>query len=165
MAGERSRLKALRSAEEICRNANARLTRQRRTVFESVLAARQPLTAYEILELVRSHDVTAAPIAVYRSLEFLIKHGLVHRIDSAKAFVACAMPSNAHPCQILVCRSCGTTIEAEDASIAAAATRLGDRFGFALDRRTVELIGVCAACRRRANRPSKRPPKDDNRSG
>jgi Fur family zinc uptake transcriptional regulator len=139
--------KAQYSAEEICRRVGARLTRLRRSVFELVLSAERPLTAYEILDLLRPKDTSATPTGVYRSLDFLTELGLVHRIESAKSFVACAMPDHLHPSQMLVCRRCGTAIETEDSQLAKAAESLGRRLGFALDRRTMELTGLCSSCR------------------
>ena len=125
----------------------ARLTRLRRDVLLSVLAAQRPLTAYEILDLLRPKDPSATPAGVYRSLDFLTKLGLVHRIDSSKTFVACAMPDHAHPSQMLVCRRCGTVVETEDRGVASATESLGRRLGFALDRNTTEFVGLCPSCR------------------
>jgi Fur family zinc uptake transcriptional regulator len=146
MAARRHHTKALRSAEQVCRRAGARLTPQRRAVLEAVLAAKLPLTAYELLDRLRSEDPSITPASVYRSLDFLMANGVVHRIDSAKTFVACAMPEHTHPSQLLVCRRCGTAVEAEDAHLADAAEQLGKRLGFALDRKTMELVGLCASC-------------------
>src|ERR1700752_729484 len=97
---------SLQSAEKFCRRVGARLTRLRRDVLLSGLAAERPLTAYEILDLLRPKDPSGTPAGVYRSLDFLIELGLVHRIDSAKSFVACAMPDHSHPSPMLVCRRC-----------------------------------------------------------
>jgi Fur family transcriptional regulator, zinc uptake regulator len=140
--------RALQSAEEICRRAGARLTRLRRSVLALVLAADHPLTAYEILDLLSATDRSATPAGVYRSLEFLTRLGLVHRIESAKSFIACAMPDHTHPSQMLVCRRCGTAVETEDSRVAKATENLGRRLGFALDRSTMELIGLCSSCQR-----------------
>jgi Fur family zinc uptake transcriptional regulator len=148
MAARRHHTKALRSAEQIGRRAGARLTPQRRAVLETVLGAKVPLTAYEILDRLRPEDPSLTPASVYRSLDFLMANGVVHRIDSAKTFVACAMPEHTHRNQLLVCRQCGTAVEAEDADLAEAAEQLGRRLGFALDRKTMELVGLCAACQR-----------------
>jgi Fur family zinc uptake transcriptional regulator len=57
------------------------------------------------------------------------------------------MPNHAHPGQMLVCRRCGTAIETEDSQMAKAAESLGRRLGFALDRRTMKLTGLCSSCR------------------
>jgi Fur family zinc uptake transcriptional regulator len=137
----------LRSAEEICRRSSGRLTRLRRNVLLLILSAERPRTAYELLGLLRPGDPSATPASVYRSLEFLVGQGLVHRIESSKSFVACAMPDHAHPSQMLVCRRCGTAVETEDLHVAAAAEELGRRLGFVLDRNTLELTGLCPSCR------------------
>jgi Fur family zinc uptake transcriptional regulator len=140
-------MRALQSAEQICRRMGARLTRLRRNVLSLVLSAGRPLTAYEILDLLRPKDPSATPAGVYRSLDFLSELGLVHRIESAKSFIACAMPDHAHPSQMLVCRRCGTVVETEDSGVARATESLGRRLGFALDRNTMEFVGLCPSCR------------------
>ncbi|HEY1722988.1 MAG TPA: Fur family transcriptional regulator [Magnetospirillaceae bacterium] len=127
------------------------MTRLRRSVLASVLTSDRPLTAYQILDRLRIEDASTAPMVVYRSLNVLIRLGLVHRVDSTKSFVACTMHEHAHPCQILVCHSCGATVEAWDESIAGAAERLGRRFGFALDRNVIELTGICGSCQQEAS--------------
>jgi Fur family transcriptional regulator, zinc uptake regulator len=138
---------ALQSAEVICHRSGARLTRLRRSVLALVVAAEHPLSAYEILDRLRPADPAATAAGVYRSLDFLTHYGLVHRIESSKAFVACAIPDHAHPSQLLVCRRCGTAVETEDARLAKAAAHLGRRLGFTLDNSTMELTGLCASCR------------------
>jgi|SRR6267142_2252910 Fur family transcriptional regulator, zinc uptake regulator len=140
-------ISALQSAEELCRRIGARLTRLRRNVLLLVLSTERPLTAYEILDLLRPSEPSATPAGVYRSLDFLTELGLVHRIDSAKSFIACAMPDHAHPSQMLVCRRCGTVVETEDSRVARATESLGRRLGFALDRNTMEFVGLCSSCR------------------
>lgn len=147
MATAHDHTSALQSAEEICRRAGARLTRLRRSILLLVLSAERPLTAYEILDLLRPKDPSATPAGVYRSLDFLTELGLVHRIESAKSFVACAMPDHTHPSQMLVCRRCGTVVETEDSRVARATENLGRRLGFALDRNTMEFVGLCSSCR------------------
>ena len=112
-----------------------------------VLSAERPLTADEILDLLRPTDGSATPAGVYRSLDFLTELGLVRRIESAKSFIACAMPDHAHPSQMLACRRCGTAVETEDSRVAKATEDLGRRLGFALDCSTMELTGLCSSCR------------------
>jgi Fur family zinc uptake transcriptional regulator len=137
---------ALQAAEAFCRRSGARLTRLRRDVLALLLVAERPLTAYEILERLRPKDRAATAAGVYRSLEFLTAHRLVHRIESSKAFVACVFPEHVHPSQMLVCRRCGTAVETEDGRVVEAAENLGRRLGFALDRGALELTGLCSSC-------------------
>jgi Fur family transcriptional regulator, zinc uptake regulator len=138
---------AQQATEEFCRRMGARLTRLRRNVLMLVVSAEHPLTAYEILDLLRPKDPSATPAGVYRSLDFLTELGLVHRIESAKSFIACAMPDHTHPSQMLVCRRCGAVVETEDSGVARATESLGRRLGFALDRNTMEFVGLCSSCR------------------
>jgi Fe2+ or Zn2+ uptake regulation protein len=48
---------------------------------------------------------------------------------------------------MLVCRRCGTVVETEDSQVAQATESLGRRLGFALDRNTMEFVGLCPSCR------------------
>lgn len=137
----------LRRLETRCRERGQRLTRQRRAVVRQLLAAGRALSAYELLERLRPEDRRVTPAGVYRTLDFLIELGVVHRLESKRSFVLCHHPDTPHPVQFLICRGCGQVVEAEDARVAAATERLGDRLGFALDQRIVELTGLCGHCR------------------
>ena len=79
-------------------------------------------------------------------MDFLLQHGLVHRLETTKTFVACEHPDHAHAVQSLICRQCGTVVEAKGKRIEAATKSLTERLGFALDQRTVELTGTYATC-------------------
>ena len=138
---------ALDELEIICRHRGGRMTRQRRAVLGKLLQGKRPLSAYELRDMLLPEDVSITPASVYRCLDFLVEHGLVHRLETTRSFIACDHPEHPHAVQFLICRQCGTVVEAEDKRIASAADSLGNRLGFALDQRTVELTGICAACK------------------
>jgi Fur family transcriptional regulator, zinc uptake regulator len=142
-----NRMGGLVAAETICRARGGRLTQQRRAVLTKLLTTGRPATAYELLDLVRPEDAAITPASVYRSLDFLVEMGLVHRLDSTRSFLACEHPEHPHAGQFLICRECGTVVEAEDKRIVRATADLGERHGFVLVHHTVELTGVCSACR------------------
>lgn len=147
MPDGRDRMGLLEEAETLCRTRGGRFTPQRRAVLNKLLVARRPVTAYELLDLVRPEDAAITPASIYRSLDFLVEMGLVHRLDSTRSFIACDRPDRPHAGQFLICRTCGTVVEAQDKRIVRATEDLGERHGFVLDHRTVELTGVCGACR------------------
>jgi Fur family transcriptional regulator, zinc uptake regulator len=118
--------KVLESAESICCARGKRLTPQRRAVLAKLLTARRPLTAYELVEFIRPEDAAITPASIYRSLDFLVDVGLVHRLDSTRSFVACNHPEHPHAGQFLICRKCGTVVEAEDKRMGRAAEDLGE---------------------------------------
>ena len=79
---------AIAHAEVLCAARAQRLTPMRRHVLEALLDSHRPLGAYEIIERL-ARQGRPAPITVYRVLDFLRDNGLVHRIESRNAFVAC----------------------------------------------------------------------------
>ncbi|MCK5886619.1 MAG: transcriptional repressor, partial [Alcanivorax sp.] len=87
---------ALSDAHAICRDENARLTPIRERVLELIWQSHKPLGAYDILAKLSSDGHNAALPTVYRALDFLLQHGLVHRIASLNAFVGCAHAGEHH---------------------------------------------------------------------
>ena len=142
----REHVPTLVEVEAICRRSGGRLTRLRRQVFLVLAQAPGPLTAYELLDRLRT-ERSATAAGVYRSLEFLVAHGLAHRLESRKAFVACAHPDHPHVSQFLICRRCGTTVELEDDRIASVVDEWSERLGFTVEAETLEISGSCSACR------------------
>ncbi|HYD98519.1 MAG TPA: Fur family transcriptional regulator [Alphaproteobacteria bacterium] len=142
---------ALSRAEAQCARAGARLTPIRRQVLELVWRSHKPRGAYDILaDLETEGGRAAAPLTVYRALDFLVAQGLVHRLESLNAYIGCAQPGEGdeggHSGQFLVCERCGNATEVDDPAIAAALDRSARAQGFRITRPTVEIRGICAGC-------------------
>lgn len=151
---------ALARAEAHCAARGARLTELRRHVLALILASPTPLGAYALLDRLKPSHAGAAPPTVYRALEFLTEHRLVHRIERLNAFIGCrvgcteachahghADHGHAHAAQFLICRRCGGVEEIEDGAVAAALATAARRAGFAPAQATVEIEGLCRGCR------------------
>lgn len=138
---------ALSAAQAVCRARGARLTALRRAVLELVWSSHEPAGAYDILHILQARGRSVAPPTVYRALDFLVAHGLVHRIESLNAFVGCPAPERPHSGQFLICRACGAAAELADPAVRAAIDSGAERAGFAAEERTVEVMGLCPACR------------------
>lgn len=141
---------ALAAARDLCQRRGARLTALRQRVLELVWGRHQPAGAYDILEELKADRRGAAPATVYRALDFLLEHGLVHRIESLNAFVGCGEPGQSHTGQFLICRRCRTVAEMDDVDVAGVLARSAAKTGFRVDRQTVELSGLCPECHARA---------------
>jgi len=124
----------------------ARLTSARRRILELVWSAHQPVLAYDLLEQLRAEQPRAAPPTVYRALNFLQAHGLVHRIESLNAYVGCADPSHPHCGQFLICTQCNEVAELDDTQIAAVIETRARVLGFECSTQTVEIRGRCPRC-------------------
>jgi len=138
---------ALNDAEAICAAKGARLTKLRRKVLELVWASHRPVGAYDLLRDLSQEKTNAAPPTVYRALEFLQEHGLVHRISSLNAFVGCPSPDVSHSGEFLICRACGAAGEVLDEQIGETIARSAANQGFLVEQKTIEVIGLCPHCR------------------
>lgn len=138
---------ALDRAAQLCAGRGARLTELRREVLRLIWRGHDPVGAYAVLEALRRSHSGAAPPTVYRALEFLIEHGLIHRIESLNAYVGCSRPDRPHVSQFLICEQCGTTAELDEPTIAEAVLRRAHALGFAVARQTIEVRGTCPRCR------------------
>ncbi len=137
----------LARAEALCRSRAARFTEGRRLVLQIILENGGPMGAYDILERLNARGRRAAPNMVYRALDFLIKQGLVHRLASLNAYMACDRPTEPHAPQFLVCRTCGSVDEVADGAIDSAVHQAAEAADFAVNAPIVEVEGQCARCR------------------
>jgi Fur family zinc uptake transcriptional regulator len=116
-------------------------------VLELLHKSHKPMGAYELLDKLHKFGIKAPP-TVYRALDTLVERGLVHRIESLNAFVAChSHEEDGHGAQFAVCRSCGVVKEIFDARLSAVIATLGKELKFQIERGLLELIGLCDACR------------------
>ncbi|XWN31717.1 MAG: transcriptional repressor [Devosia sp.] len=121
------------------------LTPVRRRVLELLQGSKKAFGAYEVLDRLTEEGFGSKPPVAYRALDFLMQHGLVHRIEKLNAYVACPHPEDDHSPAFLVCRNCRLVAEAHchlDTVLSASAS--GE--GFTIERTVVEAIGLCKAC-------------------
>jgi Fur family transcriptional regulator, zinc uptake regulator len=140
----------LADAEQVCLARRVRLTAQRRRVLEIITESHGAIGAYDILDRLARDGRRPAPIAVYRALDFLIEHGLVHRLASLNAYVACAHAAARHGAQFLICQRCGMIGEITDPGVSRAIAEAASEIGFTVSSPVVEVAGLCAACRKTA---------------
>lgn len=140
----------LKRAEDICYQRSARFTALRRRVLELVLNAGKPVGAYAILDLLKADDEEAnrkaAPPTVYRALDFLLQHGLIHRIASHNTYIVCDHPGHQHGGLFLVCSECGIVSELDNHEVAHAIEAVAKQQGFAVQSENMELTGLCSSC-------------------
>jgi len=138
---------AMNIAEQLCQSKDLRLTKIRKRVLELVWAGHEPATAYQLLKKLRAEKENAEPPTVYRALDFLVEHNLVHRIESLNAFIGCDHPESDHVSQFLICSHCNQVAELDDSvTINHAVSEEAKRLGFKVSNQTVEIMGLCAAC-------------------
>ncbi|MFP5449230.1 MAG: Fur family transcriptional regulator [Alphaproteobacteria bacterium] len=138
--------KAMTAAEHKCLAAGERWTASRRRTYELLIRAGRPVKAYDLIAGYADAGETAAkPPTIYRALDFLAAHGLIHRIESLNAFLACSVEGHAHTAQFLICDCCGRAEEL-DAGIETIAASAAKQRGFTPTRVVMEVHGACADC-------------------
>ncbi|MEX0753247.1 MAG: transcriptional repressor [Xanthobacteraceae bacterium] len=146
---DRCSSEAMVQAEAICAARGQRLTPIRRQVLQALLASHKPLGAYEIIDLLAAGGGRPAPITVYRALDFLRENGLVHRIESRNAFVACIHNHETGALVVfLICEKCGAVGEALSAAAAESLRSAARSAGFTPKTPVIEIAGICAHCRK-----------------
>jgi len=140
---------AVAAAEARVAAAGGRMTPLRRLVLELVCVSHKPVGAYDLIgEIARERNNRAAPPTVYRTLDFLMDHGLIHRIASLNAYVACFGPRRPHDACLFICEQCRTVEESEAPGVAQAIGRTAAAAGFSIRGQTIEVTGLCRACAR-----------------
>lgn len=138
---------AVAGAEARISASDGRLTPLRRRVLELVCESHSPVGAYDLLaRLGGERNARAAPPTIYRALDFLMEHGLIHRINSLNAYVACFGPHRPHDACLFICERCRTVEESDAIALRRALEREAADTGFSVRRQTIEITGVCRGC-------------------
>lgn len=128
-----------------------RLTPGRKAVLEILERARKPVGAYEMIDMLAGAvGRRPAPTQVYRALDYLVEQGLVHRLASRNAFLACGHNHGAaEPVAFLICEICGRVDEATSKALAAEVAAVAKGRDFAPRAQVIEIAGRCASCRKK----------------
>lgn len=122
------------------------LTELRRMVLELVQQAERPLTAYQLLDRLKQTRKGAMPPTVYRALDYLIEHKLIHKVATLNVFVPCEAGHHEHAIQFLICHRCGQVQELEDVAVGRTLEQAARKAGFTPTHSIVEVAGECASC-------------------
>lgn len=151
--------KALAHAEDVCTRHGARLTELRRYVLQLILGHTEVVKAYDLLSALKNSPYSAKPPTVYRALEFLQEHDLVHRIESMNGYIACGAEhwndcqtqhDHQHTGHFLICVDCHAVEEKHWPDVDHAIDNHLLPGTFTLQKRVLELKGTCADCQQKA---------------
>ncbi len=146
--------RSLQSAERLCKEKGLTFTPLRRQVYGLISADRTPVGAYELLDRLKKQRANAAPVTVYRALDFLQEAGLVHRIDALHAYAACEVESadhsglhgGLHGGLMLVCNRCKTVTEFENPGLEQQIAQTALQHAFHASEDLIEIRGLCGVC-------------------
>jgi Fur family zinc uptake transcriptional regulator len=139
--------------EQSCLKSGLQLTPLRRQILAILADAPAPLGAYAIIEeLSREQRKAVAPPTVYRTLEFFLDNGFLHKIESRNVYAPCEHLGHDHQGILLICERCGRTDEIENPRLDKLLRETAAKAGFVAQRQVVEVEGLCESCGRQAAR-------------
>jgi Fur family transcriptional regulator, ferric uptake regulator len=133
-------------ALEVLRDAGLRLTSTRKQVLTVLASSAQPLSATEILE--QAADKSIDKVTVYRILEALTTHGLVHQLSPDGKYILCEHHSCESPLHALLrCSSCRRIDEVHlPKNLADGIDKFLEKESIQRDCHAVEIQVICRSC-------------------
>lgn len=141
----------IQHAEQHCAAHGARLTAKRKQVLSGLIQSEKALSAYELIAVCKEKYSENIPaMSVYRILEFLEDEHLVHKLNLANKYIACAhiRCDHAHGApQFLICRKCSKVkeITIESATISELQVSVQEA-GYKLVSPQLEMNCLCGDC-------------------
>lgn len=129
-----------------CADRGLRLTPQRDVLLRVLSEAKGHPTADDMVQRVREVLPTVSHATVYRNLQELVREGLIRTLEVAGTAAQFEVNPDDH--HHFVCRKCGHVWDVYLSSLDVRINRRRTELdGFHVDRRQVQLHGVCAGCR------------------
>ena len=125
-----------------------RPTRQRLEVLEELSREPDDVTAQALWRRLRERGDSGVGLAtVYRTLALLNEKGVIDSLShhgTEHCYRLCADTHHHH----LLCSSCHRVIEVDECGLGGWLDEVSARHGFVATDHRVEIVGLCAACRR-----------------
>ena len=132
---------------DILRSNGFRVTRQRMLIMDAVCGGQGHTTLGEIYARVKGMDASIDRSTVYRTLELLMKVGLVVSADIGKAEKVYEISkSQAH--HHLVCQECGKVLLVHSDIVQSLFDDLERHYQFAISMDHLVIFGMCFTCAR-----------------
>jgi Fe2+ or Zn2+ uptake regulation protein len=129
-----------------CADRGLRLTPQREVLLRVLSETMGHPTADDMVQRVREVLPTVSHATVYRNLQELVREGLIRTLEVAGTAVQFELNPDDH--HHFVCHRCGRVWDVYLSSLDVRINRQRTQLdGFQVDRRDVQLHGVCAYCR------------------
>ncbi|MGB4191684.1 MAG: transcriptional repressor [Rickettsiales bacterium] len=137
---------ALEHAQSLCNQKKILFTSLRKNILEIIWQSHIPLKAYDLLERLQKKDSSAKPITVYRTLDFLLLHNLIHKLESQNTYFGCTHPGDIHNCYFLICKKCNQVEEGCEHNLLKKIYETLKESNFIVDHAVLEIKGICKSC-------------------
>lgn len=134
-------------AAERLEASGVRATRQRVQILGELARERDDVTAQALWRRLRGRRRSHIGLAtVYRTLALLNEHGVIDSLSHHGGELCYRLCGGEHHHHLL-CSSCHRVVEIEECGLDDWLASVSNRHGFVPTEHTVEITGLCAACR------------------
>ena len=123
------------------------VTQQREAVAQVVFSSTGHLSVDEIEQHLRGAGERIGKATIYRTLDLLVKSGLVEEHDFGEGFKRYEHRLSREPVhEHLICQECGTVTEFKSTLVQSIEARTREEYGFLPIRHRLEIYGLCRSC-------------------
>ena len=133
--------------------AGQKLTSERAALVREIFSTHYHFEADELLFKMKGKSVKISRATVYRTLELLVKSGMVRRVHLGEDHYHYEhVTGNSHH-DHLICTTCGSVIEFHDPELEQRQREVCARKRFTPTFHNLQILGVCDSCTRKGEQP------------
>ncbi|MBL6621281.1 MAG: transcriptional repressor [Rickettsiales bacterium] len=136
----------LKQLQKECLKRKLRLTADRELAFKIISEQKQPIKAYDLLDIFKKYKKNSKPPTIYRALDFLQENGFIHKINILNSFCNCTHMDDEHNCQLFICNQCNKVNEYCNNKILEEINSEANDNAFSVRNIVTEIYGICREC-------------------
>ena len=130
-----------------------KLTAERSALVREIFSTHYHFEADELLFKMKEKNVKISRATVYRTLELLVKSGMVRRVHLGENHYHYEhVTGNSHH-DHLICTICGNVIEFHDEELEKKQLEICEKKKFTPTFHNLQILGICDSCRRKGEQP------------
>jgi len=130
-----------------------KLTGERSALVREIFSTHYHFEADELLFTMKEKSVKISRATVYRTLELLVKSGMVRRVHLGEDHYHYEHVQGTSHHDHLICTTCGAVIEFHDPQLEESALQICERKKFTPTFHNLQILGVCDSCKRKGEQP------------
>jgi Fur family ferric uptake transcriptional regulator len=130
-----------------------KLTSERSALVREIFATHYHFEADELLFKMKEKSLKISRATVYRTLELLVKSGLVRRVHLGEDHYHYEHVSGDSHHDHLICTTCGAVVEFHDEQLEQRQREICEKKRFTPTFHNLQILGICDTCRRKGEQP------------
>ena len=139
--------------QDFLQQQGLKLTSERTALVREIFSTHYHFEADELLFKMKEKNVKISRATVYRTLELLVKSGLVRRVHLGEDHYHYEHVSGNSHHDHLICTTCGGVIEFHDEELERLQLAICEKKKFTPTFHNLQILGVCDSCRRKGQTP------------